>query len=727
MMVVSLAMNKHHLGVMTMISYLKAKLISWKRINIVLFTDMPRPEKLSISLFKDEKLLKREVINHFTSINNLYLFDISLEEDYELGHNYRLLVGDLQPINIDVSETVCFPDFDERFYYEGDDLGNVYTKASTTFTMWAPLATGVKIKLIAPDNEIIIRDLKRENNGIYRLKISGDLLNYKYRYIINNNGVITEARDLYAKEMSLNSEYSVVIDLDELLKIPNVAPKNKIANNVDAIIYETHIRDLNEGNNNDTVNKGKYVGFAEENRKTVGGNPAGLDYIKYLDVTHVQLQPILDFNSKDDIKTNDWYNWGYDPISFFALEGSYSLHPEMPACRIKEFKQLVNKYHKHDLRIVLDVVYNHIFEFENSDFEHTVPHYYFRRRRNNYLSNASGCGNDFASERKMARKIIVDSVKYLFKYLDIDGLRFDLMGLIDIATIKECYQEAKKIKPDAIIYGEGWDMGEELLKEEKASKSNFALLNDIGFFNDTYRDIVKGPSSPFNLHERGFICGNTDYCFGVDFSFHAGVLPLSYQPMFNSANQSVNYLECHDNNTLYDKLLVSNAFEEERVLLDRVSLANSILLLSFGIPLIHAGQEIGQSKDGLDNTYKTIGVNNLNYRLIDERFDMVNRFRLFNILRKKLAYTHLSSSDDLKGLFEIAHWDNGVYALTAKNKNIIDNEKEFVILINPTNQKVNFELDDYYTVVDRADLRKTISVKNGFLPGCNLMLLFLKK
>ena len=706
-----------------MISYLKAKLVSWKRINIVLFTDIPRPEKLNVSLYKEEQLIKKEVISHFTSINNLYLFDILLDEDYELGKNYRLLVGDLSFANIDLSEAVYFTDFDERYAYNGNDLGSVYSKDATTFTVWAPLATEVKVKLVNPKNQIIVKEMIREDRGIYRLKVDDDLLNYKYRYVINNYGVITEAKDLYAKEVSLNSEYSVVIDEKALLEIPNIKPQTIIENNVDAVIYETHIRDLNEGNFNTTVNKGKFAGFAETGRKTVGGNPAGLDYIKYLGVTHVQLQPVLDFDSKDDKKTSDWYNWGYDTLSFFALEGSYALHPEVPASRILEFKQLVNKYHENDLRIVLDVVYNHVFAYENSDFEKTVPHYYFRRRKNHYLSNASGCGNDFASERKMASKIIVDSVKYLFKYFDIDGLRFDLMGLLDIKTVKACYQEAKKIKKDAIIYGEGWDMGEELPKEEKASKNNFNKLKDIAFFNDVYRDIVKGPSSLNSLHEKGYICGNLDYVYGMDYAFHAGVLPLSYQPMFNSANQSVNYLECHDNSTLYDKLLVSNAYEEEKMHLDRVSFANQILLLSFGIPLIHAGQEIAQSKDGLDNTYKTIGVNNLNYRLIDERFDMVTRFRLFNILRKKLAYTRLSKPDEIKDFFEISHWDNGVYALVAKDKNVVNHEKQFVILLNPTNEKIHFELDDYYTVVDGATTKEDINVKNGFLPRCSCLLL----
>lgn len=709
-----------------MISYLKAKLTSWKRINVVLFTDIPRPEKLYFSLFKEERLIKRETVNHLTSVNSLYFFDIWMDEEYELGKDYRLLVGDLPTTNIDVNEAIYFHDFDERFYYEGHDLGNTYTKDKTMFTLWAPLASEVKIKLISPDGQTSIKLMNREDKGIYRLFVDGDLLNYKYRYIINNSGVVNEAKDLYAKEVSLNSEYSVVIDTDALLLLKNIKPKTKIDNYVDAVIYETHIRDLNEGNDNNTVNKGKYAGFMEINRKTVGGHPAGLDYIKYLGITHVQLQPVLDFNSKDDIKTNDWYNWGYDTLSFFALEGSYALHPDVPASRILEFKQLVNKYHENDLRIVLDVVFNHIFAYETSDFERTVPHYYFRRRRNHYLSNASGCGNDFASERKMARKIIVDSVIYLFKYLDIDGLRFDLMGLLDIETINQCLIEAKKIKKDAIIYGEGWDMGEELPREVKASKNNFAKLKDVGFFNDTYRDIVKGPSSPFNLHEKGYICGNTDYVYGLDYSVHAGVLPLSYQPMFNSANQSVNYLECHDNSTLYDKLIVSNAYEEEKTLLDRVKLGNQILLLSFGIPFIHAGQEIGQSKDGLDNTYKTLGVNNLNYRLIDERFDMVNNFRLFNILRKKLSYTHLHELEELKGFFEISHWGNGVYSLTAKNKNLHDNEKEFVILINPTNENISFQLDDYYTVLDGVNVKDEINVKNGFLPGCSLKLLYLK-
>ena len=709
-----------------MTSYLRAKLVGWRKINVLLFTDIPRPESIRIALYKNDIVIKKENISRLNSFNRVYFFDVSLEEDYELGQSYRLLVDTLPSVTIDISDVVDFPDFDEKFAYEGDDLGSIYQKEATSFAVWAPLAEAAFLKLISPDNKETILLMERSNKGVYRQKVAGDLLNYKYHFIVNNGGVISEVNDPYAKGTSLNSEYSVVIDYDALLKLPKVAPKLHYENYVDTLIYETHIRDINEGNNNNVKNKGKYLGFIEEGCKSKGGHPAGLDYIKYLGVTHVQIQPILDFDSVNDLDTRKWYNWGYDPLSFFALEGSYSLKPEDAMTRLLEFKEMVDGLHKNDLRLVVDVVYNHIYEYENSNLEKLVPHYYFRKRRNGLLSNASGCGNDFASERKMARKMIIDSVKYLFSHFDIDGLRFDLMGLLDIETVKQAYKAAKAIKKDIMFYGEGWNMGEELPAYMRANKENYQELKEFGFFNDSYRDIVKGPSSSYGLHEKGYICGNTSYAHGLDYAFHAGVLKLTYSPMFENANQSINYLECHDNNTLFDKLLVSNAKEEEKVMLDRVTLASSILLLSFGVPFVHMGQEIGQSKDGLDNTYKTLGVNNLDYRLVDERFDMVNRFRLMNILRRKLGYLKLFKAEDMQDFFEISHWDNGIYVLVAKNKNVIANEKEFVIMFNPTDKPVSFELDDYYTVIEGVDDERMINIKNGFLPGCNLLMLFKK-
>lgn len=707
-----------------MSDFLKAKLVSWRKINVCLLTNIPRPNEINYSIYKDNNLYIKDKISRINSLNQLYFFDINLPSDYELGHSYTLLVDSFPLTIIDNSEAVDFIDFDDRYGYLGDDLGAIYQKDGTTFTVWAPLATSLSLEL-TDLNDVVKTIPMVRNNSVYVLKVPGDLLNYKYRYIVTNNGITLSCNDPYAKGTSKNSLYSVVIDYDSLLNKANIKPQTVINNYVDASIYETHIRDINEGNHNDVINKGKYLGFVETNRHTEENHPAGLDYIKYLGFTHVELQPVLDFASLDDDNKN-WYNWGYDNISFFALEGSYSLNPDDAMTRLNEFRFLVDTLHQNNLRLVMDVVYNHIYKYEESPFEILVPHYYFRKTKAGALANASGCGNDFASERVMARKIIIDSVKYLFSHFDIDGLRFDLMGLIDITTIKEAYKAAKNIKEDIMFYGEGWDMGIELPKEERANKNNAHLLKECAFFNDTYRDIIKGPSGKYNLAERGYICGNTDYKFGVDYAFHACVLNLSYQPMFFSANQSLNYLECHDNNTLFDKLLVSNKDEDETTLLDRVSLANAILLLSFGIPFVHMGQEIGLSKEMLDNTYNMVGVNNMNYRLVDERFDMVNRFRFMNILRRKLNYLRLSSANDLKDVFTISHWENGIYALSSKGQNIYANEKEFLLLFNPLKEAIAFELDDYYTVIEGDLKASAIQTKHCFLPGCNLLMLFKK-
>ena len=271
--------------------YLKAKLTSWRKINVVLFTDIPRPSSVNITLYKNNKIYKSEKVSRVNSVVQLYFFDINLDEDYELGANYRLLVSSLPAVEVDPSDAVDFPDFDERYAYEGDDLGSIYSKKETVFTVWAPLATSMLLKLIDLNGHESLLKMNREGN-VYRLKVTGDLLNYKYHYVVTNASVTYEVNDPYAKGTSLNSEYSVVIDYDLLLKKHRVLPKTKIDNYVNALIYETHIRDINEGNFNNVVNKGKYLGFVETGRKTKGGHPAGLDYIKYLGVTHIQIQPI---------------------------------------------------------------------------------------------------------------------------------------------------------------------------------------------------------------------------------------------------------------------------------------------------------------------------------------------------------------------------------------------------------------------------------------------------
>ena len=490
-------------------SYFQANLASLTRINVMFFTNVQYPHNPVFFLEKDgREVEKLKVVRHISN-NEVSIFNLDMEKEYEYGHSYAVILEGLPRINVEVSEAVNFPDFDTKFYYDGDDLGAIYSKEETSFAIWAPTAYKVFLK-IEENNEFHLYEMKRTDKGVYRLKLSGDHLNQRYHYLLSISGVTNETNDPYGKGVTFNSEYSAVVDIKELDKIQHVKPKYEVHHNSDAIIYEASIRDISEDKNTNIINKGKYLGLCEGNRKTKGGNPAGLDYLKYLGITHLQILPVIDFYGNDDKDISKGYNWGYNPISFFALEGSYSINPEDPFSRLKEFKTMVETLHKNNIRVVMDVVYNHVYEYMYTYFEKSVPNYFFRRRNDGRIAIASGCGDDFATERKMAGKMVIDSLKYFVKVFDIDGFRFDLMGLMDIETINKGFEECKKIKKDVIFYGEGWNMGIELPFEKKACSENASKMPGVGFFNDSFREIMKGGNFKDNLYVKGFIGGRND-------------------------------------------------------------------------------------------------------------------------------------------------------------------------------------------------------------------------
>ena len=701
-------------------SFIKANLSSKNRIDVFVFTSMGKPDNLFFKLFKDDVVeLKFKIIKQVSNTDS-YIYFLEMNEEYEYGHSYSLLMTDFPIINVDVSGAVNFPEFEDKFYYDGDDLGSVYTKKQTMFAVWAPLASKVVLKIENINNSFDYFDMKRTDKGVYRATVNKDCLNKKSHYIVTNSGVERESNDPYGKGVSCNSEYSCVVDYEALLKENRYKPSTKITNYVDAIIYETNVRDFTEDKNTNIKEKGKYLGFVEEGRKTNGGNPAGIDYLKFLGITHVQLNPIFDFDNVKDDDVSKSYNWGYDPLSYFALEGSYSSNPENPSSRLKEFSTLVEKLHKNDIRVVIDVVYNHVFEYATSYYEKIVPNYYFRRRKSGQISRASGCGNDLASEKPMVRKLIVDSAKYIIKYYNVDGLRFDLMGLLDIDTINKLVDECRAIKDDLIFYGEGWNMGLELPMEKKACSENHYLLHNVAFFNDFYRDIIKGPTSKDRIGQKGYINGDINYVFGLDYILHGCIKDLSYRPKFSNANQSINYAECHDNNTLFDKLVESNHDEATETLLRRISLCNSIILLSIGVPFFHMGQEIGLSKEGLDNTYNIPKINNMNWALLDERFSMAIEFKDKIALRKILNFTKLYELKDVDKVFNIEHWDNGVYCLSVNRETFSHPFKEVAILINPTNKDFTFEFDNDYTLIQSINNKHKTVVKNGIISNISI-------
>ena len=511
--------------------------------------------------------------------------------------------------------------------------------------------------------------------------------------------------------------FSVVVNPKEIAKKARIEPKTLVKKNTDAIIYELHVSDFTLNKHMPIVNKGKFLGLIEDNAKTFDGHPLGLDYLKDLGVTHVQLLPVLDYFGDNNVDQNETYNWGYDPVSWFSLEGRYSSKVNAYQYRLEEFRQVVDTFHKNDLRINLDLVFNHVYEHLHSFIENIVPNYYFRKDKNGLNSCASGCGNDIASERYMVRKLILDSVSYLFETFDIDGLRLDLMGLLDINTVKEMHDIIKGYKKSALIYGEGWNMCEELKDEDKACSDNASKMEDIGFFNETYRDIVKGSS--FDLDKKGFLSGDFSYADGFIYAFMGSCVDYIYKNKFVSANQSINYVECHDNNTLYDKLLISNEDEDEEIRLRRIKLMNALTVLSFGVPFIHMGQEIGLSKEGLNNTYNIPKINNFYPKYVDERYDMIDSLKdIISLRNNELSFLkEISDPKEIEEMINYQKINDSILRIDFKGKDI-------TFLINVTNKNQLLELGDYYqTLFIYGDDNNSLKLNSVILPPISLTIL----
>ena len=617
-----------------------------------------------VSLYKEKDDVKGEVHKLIFATN----------KPIELGHILKLKTSEEEEVFVRLDRYVASKEFDELYAYE-DKLGISYTKDETKFRLWSPLSEKVFLKLEKSENNFVLIPMVRKDKGVYKVSVKGDLFNKKYNFVVYQNNIQKVIIDPYGKAVDENSVHSVVIDIEDIKKLGTVKPVTEIKNASDAIIYELHIRDFT-GKDEDNPQKGTYLGLLNK-----------VKYLKELGITHVQLLPVIDFDDVDDLDRSR-YNWGYNPISFFALEGSYSNYPEDALARLVEFKTLVNELHKNDIRVVMDVVYNHLFDYITTDFQKNVPYYYFRRNGKK-MANASGCGNDVASERKMVRRIICDSVRYFLEVFDVDGFRFDLMGLIDIDTSKEIVKIRNEVKSEALLYGEGWNMGVELKAEEKTSSDNSHLVPEIGFFNDRFRDVIKG--STFDRHSPGYILGNKNNYFDIDDVLFGSLLSNRY----DNFSQSINYVECHDNQTLFDKL--SYFSEDEEINLKRVKFANALTILSMGVPFIHMGQEIGQSKELLDNTYNVPKINDMDWRLVEERKEMVDYLKDLITLRKELGYSEVHNLDDLEGNMEATHLENGLLIIDITNeKFLLGDLKEAIIVINPTEKTLSYEFEEFY-------------------------------
>ncbi|MCA0171527.1 type I pullulanase [Bacillus sp. RAR_GA_16] len=526
------------------------------------------------------------------------LISLHVDHEYVPGNNYYLIHSTGETSLVYTGKVVRTDLFDERYYYDGE-LGAQLTDRGTIFRVWAPTATEVIVN-IYNDSFQKIKELPmlKKACGVYEGSSTEVAEGALYTYSVNVNGECRETIDPYAKAATSNCKFGMVINpIHTNPENWNPYSKPSFAKPSDAIIYELHVRDFSAQAKSGLKNRGKYKAFTEEPADK-DGIPAGINYIKWLGVTHLELLPIQDFGSVDETKVPPSYNWGYDPIHYFVPEGSYSLNSHEPYTRIREVKEMIQNLHEKGLRVIMDVVFNHVYQLHASPLEKIVPGYYFRFDHGGKPSNGTGVGNDTASERKMMRKLIVDSVVYWAKEYGIDGFRFDLMGIHDKETMNEVRYALDCIDPTILVFGEGWHMNTILPDHRKAMSANARETPRIGYFNDHFRDSVKGKL--FDTRSTGFANGN----FSVKEEVKKCIMG-SVEDKFITASQSINYVECHDNHTLWDRLNRSHPGVSEEIKQRMHRLATAITILSQGIPFIHAGQEFFRTKNGVEDSYKS--------------------------------------------------------------------------------------------------------------------------
>lgn len=579
-------------------------------------------------------------------------------------------------------------DFTQKYTYAGDDLGNTYTKTSTKFRVWAPTAISVVLatypSATATKSEATEIAMKADVNGTWVTTLSGDKDGLIYTYRVTLDEKTNEAVDPYVRATTINGARGVVVDLSKTN--PATWSKNKptfSGKATDAVIYELHVRDLSMDPSSGIpqAHQGKYLAFTDINTKS-GSALTGVSAIKDLGVTHVELLPVFDFESVDESAPT--FNWGYDPMNYNVPEGSYSSNPADPKARITELKQAIQSMHSQGLRVNMDVVYNHVYNASSFSQNLIVPGYFFRTDENGSLTNGSGCGNDVASERPMVRKFIVDSVKYWASEYNLDGFRFDLMGLMDVTTVNQITAALKAIDPTIIVISEGWIMGT-LPPEEKANQVNIARLNNVALFNDQIRDGLKG--SVFNAADTGWATGKSSAIADVTVGI---VGNTDYSAAFlnkwltSSPAQSVNYVEAHDNLTLADKVTASVKGVSPAGIAQVSQFAASVIFLSQGVPFIQAGQEFLRSKAGDENSYKSSdAVNSLKWSTKSKYGATTAYYKGLIALRAAHPALRMSTTAQIKANLKFLNPGNNLIAYTINGKALKDKAATIVVIHNP--------------------------------------------
>ena len=574
---------------------------------------------------------------------------ITLSEPLDVSQLYTVEIagyGSLEAVPTDIFDTQAFID---EYVYDGDDLGAVLHGDTTVFKVWAPTASAVTLRLYsAGDGDCLTGEIPmaRGEKGVWTTEESCGHGTY-YTYLVTTALGTQEAVDPYARAVGVNGNRGMVIDLasTDPAGWESDIYDDEIEHYNDAVIWEVHVRDFSNRLAGSQY-PGKYLAFTETGLKNSAGQAAGVDYLVNLGVTHVHLQPVYDYATVDETRLDEpQFNWGYDPKNYNAPEGSYSTDPYHGEVRVNEFKRMVQGLHENGLGVVMDVVYNHTYALD-SNLNRVVPYYYYRYNALGSASNGSGCGNETASERAMFRKYMVDSVVYWLTEYHLDGFRFDLMALHDLETMQAIEQAVHAINPKALIYGEGWTGGTTTLNGSKqASQANSKLITasegaagGVAVFNDAIRDGLKG--SVFDAKATGYINGSPSKgnANQVLFGLRGGAKTAGTGWRVED-NMVINYMSCHDNHTLWDKLTISCPGESTDNLLAMNRLGAAAVLLSRGTPFFLAGEEFLRSKDGDHNSYNSSdAVNNLDWEFKADQTAMIEWYKKLIAIRKEYSF-----------------------------------------------------------------------------------------
>ena len=641
---------------------------------------------------------------------------IETEESLDICGNYRLQIDGYGSKAVIPTEIFDSEYFASNYHYDKGDLGAVVNGDTTVFKLWAPTASKVTLNLFEKGDggeAYKTVEMTKGDKGVWSSTENCSHGTY-YTYTVTTAVGTQEAVDPYAVSAGVNGKRAMVTDLSKTNPDgwDRSTYNSPISDYSDAVIWEIHVRDFSNKIESSQY-KGKYLAFTETGLVNEHGKSVGVDYLKTLGVTHVHLLPVYDYASVDEKNPEKQFNWGYDPENYNVPEGSYSTDPYNGEVRIKEFKEMVMALHNAGIGVIMDVVYNHTYD-SNSSFNKIVPYYYYRYTSNGENTSASGCGNDTASERYMYGKFMVESTSYWMKEYKLDGFRFDLMGLHDLKTMQNIESAVHTINPKAVIYGEGWTMGATVDGSAQANQNEISnivptggAVGGIAVFNDAMRDGLKG--SVFEKTSQGYINGGADGAnlSKVIFGIKGGAGAGAGWSVKNS--MVINYMSAHDNNTLWDKLLLSSAdsTDEDRCKMNK--LGASLIMISKGTPFWQAGEEMLRTKNGDENSYRSDdSVNNIDWSSLKDGslqyetmlyykglIQMRNRYDIFSDSDTEISYEQLGS-----GMTVISFDDgHGGYAKA---------------VINPHKTALPYTLDgDWNLVANGTDAGKYVILRES--------------